>query len=662
MIIISPLVGFLLALLLGKRIWEGGAPFSIGSIAFSFVVSLYLLIEVVGMGAVGGHVEEEVIGYTWIKGIGLGLLIDNLSALMLTLVSFLCLLISIYSIGYMHKEEGKPRYYAEITLFTTGMLGTVSANNFLQLLIFWEVMGLCSYLLIGFWYRKPEAASAAKKAFIVTRVGDILFLAGIILLYTQLNTFNIVLIQRDYGLLPVQLISVAPLLLFGGAVGKSAQFPLHVWLPDAMEGPTTVSALIHAATMVKAGVYLIARSFPLIGASFEATVTVAVIGGFTAIFAASMALVANDIKRVLAYSTISQIGYMVLGLGVGAYLYHEVNSAVGYTFALFHLMNHAFFKALLFLGSGSVIHAVETNDMRLMGGLGKRMKITSITMLIGAVSIAGIPPLSGFWSKDGILEVAFQAGELNMVFLALWILGIITAFLTAFYMFRMWFLTFSGERRSDIEVHESPPSMTVPLVILAFFALSSGMLTFLSDGFGNLIFFEHAHGGAAEEVLHVFSNPLTYLSIGLAALGIVLAYAVYYKRVISSEAYLSSGVARAFHTLLVNRYWLDYAYRMFGLKVAYGFAKICDWFDRKVIDGVVNGVGKGGVLFSRVNDWFDRKAVDGLMDGLSRGIIESGRRLRKGQTGNIQRYLAVVVLGICFIITLAWILAILYGG
>ncbi|MEE9115955.1 MAG: proton-conducting transporter membrane subunit, partial [Thermoplasmata archaeon] len=270
----------------GKKVWEGGAPFTIGAIGFSFVLSLYLFIDVLGQGALGGGVQEEIIAFEWLPGIEIGLLIDNLSALLLLLVSFLCLLIAIYSAGYMHDEEGKPRYYAEIALFTAGMLGTVSANNFFQLLIFWEVMGVCSYLLIGFWYKKPEAASAAKKAFLVTRIGDILFLIGIIVLFVTFNTFNILEIQESADQIPVHLITIVPLLLFGGAVGKSAQFPLHVWLPDAMEGPTTVSALIHAATMVKAGVYLTARSFPLIANSPDATLVVAVIGGFTAFFAA----------------------------------------------------------------------------------------------------------------------------------------------------------------------------------------------------------------------------------------------------------------------------------------------------------------------------------------------------------------------------------------
>src|SRR6267378_2255698 len=322
---------------------------------------------------------------------------------MLVLVSFLCLLIFIYSLGYMHDEEGKPRYYAEVSLFATGMLGTVSADNFLQLLIFWEIMGLCSYLLIGFWYHKPEAAAAAKKAFLVTRVGDVLFLIAVLIIWNELGTLRFNEIATRVGGLSPQMLTLIPLLLFGGAVGKSAQFPLHAWLPDAMEGPTTVSALIHAATMVKAGVFLTARSFiflvplaPGVEPPFTAILVIAGIGGFTALFAATMAVTNNDIKRVLAFSTISQLAYMFLGLGAGAYVMaiqssrgQEVNSA-GYSAALYHLFNHAFFKALLFLSAGSVIHAVATNDMREMGGLAKPMPVTSKVMLFGALALAGV--------------------------------------------------------------------------------------------------------------------------------------------------------------------------------------------------------------------------------------------------------------------------------
>ncbi|UCD92264.1 MAG: hypothetical protein JSV43_08630, partial [Methanobacteriota archaeon] len=306
---------------------------------------------------------------------------------------------------------------------------------------------------------------------------------------------------------------------------------------------------------------------------------------------------------------------------------------------------------------------VDTNDMREMGGLRKKMKITSITMLIGAISIAGIPPLSGFWSKDGILEIAFEAGGENTIFLLLWVLGIITAFMTAFYMFRMWFMTFAGEKRSPGEVHESPKSMTVPLMILAFFAITSGILTFATGGgFGQFIFYEAGHGSVIDELIHVFSNPLTYLSIGLAALGILLAYVVYSRHVVSAAVFTSSRPTKGIHKLLVNRYYMDYAYRMFGLKIGYGFAKVCDWFDRRAIDGFVNGVAKGGIVFSKANDYFDRKGVDGLVDGMSSSIVGSSKRLRKTQSGNIQGYLAAVVLGICFVIALTWILVTVNGG
>ncbi|MCK5548336.1 MAG: NADH-quinone oxidoreductase subunit L, partial [Thermoplasmata archaeon] len=525
---ILPLVSFLVVLLFGRKLWQGGALVIVVSIAISFVLSLTAMVDFF----TNIHEPFELIlGFSWLgpaaESIKFGILVDNLTLLMLTLVSFLCLIITIYSIGYMAKEEGKRRYYAEISLFTAGMLGTVSANNYLQLLIFWEVMGLCSYLLIGFWYKKPSAASAAKKAFLVTRIGDVLLLVGIIMVYTQLGTFNFMEIAANTGGIDPRFVMLIPLLIFGGAVGKSAQFPLHVWLPDAMEGPTTVSALIHAATMVNAGVFLTARAFPLLVESPEALLVVAAIGGFTAIFAATMALTAYDIKKVLAYSTISQLGYMILALGAGGFIFIHWQSTAGYSAALFHLTNHAFFKALLFLGAGSVIHAVHTNDMRLMGGLSSKMKITSATMLIASISIAGIPPLSGFWSKDEILANVFQAGEVNSIFTVLWIMGIVTAFLTAFYMFRLWFMTFGGRKRKSkfaltsgtkegpssaedatSHAHESPYVMTIPLIILAFFAFASGLFIFFYNGFENIIFFEHAHMVLPGDILHhVFTEP-----------------------------------------------------------------------------------------------------------------------------------------------------------
>src|SRR5438132_151717 len=510
--------------------------------AGSFVLSVYVFVQVLMQGALGGNFSQTIVGYVWLPGllsedaIRISLLIDNLSALMLVLVSFLCLLIFVYSLGYMHEEDGKPRYYAEVSLFATGMLGTVSADNFLQLLIFWEIMGLCSYLLIGFWYHKPEAAAAAKKAFLVTRVGDVLFLVAVLIIWNEFGDLRFDVIAKRVGLLSPQLLTLIPLLLFGGAVGKSAQFPLHAWLPDAMEGPTTVSALIHAATMVKAGVYLTARSFiflvplaPGVQPPFTAILVIAGIGGFTTLFAASMAVVNNDIKRVLAFSTISQLGYMFLGLGAGAYVMatqasrgEEVSSA-GYSAALYHLFNHAFFKALLFLSAGSVIHAVNTNDMREMGGLSKAMPTTSKVMLFGSLALAGIVPFSGFFSKGEILSVTFDAGADHPGFYLLFAFGIVTAFLTAFYAFRLWFMTFHGEYRGHEHPHESPRVMTAPLMILAGFTLVSGLLAYPMQGFGNLVFF-----GRPEAAFPLVGIPWSHYllegaALGVAVLGIALA-------------------------------------------------------------------------------------------------------------------------------------------
>src|SRR5436309_3508670 len=502
LILLLPLAAFVIIGLLGRWLRDGSGYVAVAGMLGSLVLSLYVFVQVLAQGALGGGFASQTIdGYVWLPSIPgneirISLLIDNLSSLMLVLVSFLCLLIFIYSLGYMHEEEGKPRYYAEVSLFATGMLGTVSADNFLQLMIFWEIMGLCSYLLIGFWYHKPEAAAAAKKAFLVTRVGDVAFLVGVLVIWNVFDTLSFVDIQRKMASLypnqlTPQLLTLIPLLLFGGAVGKSAQFPLHAWLPDAMEGPTTVSALIHAATMVKAGVYLTARAFiflvPLSAAvppPFTAIRVIAGIGGFTTLFAATMAVVNFDIKRVLALSTISQLAYMFLGLGAGAYIMAtevsrgEAKNSAGYSAALYHLFNHAFFKALLFLGAGSVINAVETNDMREMGGLSKPLSVTSKVMLFGALALAGIVPFSGFFSKGEILSVTFDAGSLNSGFYLLWALGVGTAFLTAFYAFRLWFMTFHGTYRCHVHPHESPPVMTVPLMILGGFTLVSGLLAY----------------------------------------------------------------------------------------------------------------------------------------------------------------------------------------
>ena len=671
LIVILPLISFVLCGLFGKKMWNGGGLLPVVAIGGSFVISLYLFYQVATAVAFGGSFAPVTVeGFEWVPGIRIALLVDNLSALMLVLVSFLSFLIALYSIGYMAHEDGKPRYYAEISLFVAGMLGTVSADNFLQLLIFWEIMGLCSYLLIGFWYKKPEAASAAKKAFLVTRVGDVLFLLGVIAIWNSFGTFSFEAIAPQVGNLSREMLTVIPLLLFGGAMGKSAQFPLHIWLPDAMEGPTTVSALIHAATMVKAGVYLTARSFIFLApegvpAPTEAILFIAVIGGFTAFFAATMALAQHDIKRVLAYSTISQLGYMFLGLGVGAYMLSEGQGPGGYSAALYHLTNHAFFKALLFLSAGSVIHAVGTNDMRQMGGLGKSMRITSTAMLFGALALAGILPFSGFWSKDEILSLTFESGSSNLLFYLLYTLGIVTAFMTAFYTFRLWFMTFRGEYRGKERPHESPHVMTVPLAILAGFALISGMLFLGSGGFSNLVFFREAEGLSLGAILSRTFSPLetsgilAWVSLLVAILGILLAWAVYDKKRISSSVFTATPTRAAIDTLLLRRYYIDDAVNALAYKGYFMMARGWDWFDRHVIDGVVNGAASLGLYAGKAADAFDRNVIDGAVNTISLRTVKGSAVLRYRQTGRVQNYAGLVVFGISIVILLIFILKVI---
>ncbi len=632
---VFPFAAFILIAILPKRTlsWEDGAGYAIGGAAAALILSVLVIWEVMSgstMVGDGPKFEWLIIGdisFTF------GIWIDQLTAVMLVVVSVVGTLVVIYSGGYMHGEgENRRRYYAEIMLFISVMYGLVISDNYLQMFIFWELVGLCSYLLIGFWYEKPSAASAAKRAFIVTRVGDIMLMAGIIILFKYVGSLDFVTLfdQDNAAAVPTDMMVLATVLIFGGAIGKSAQFPLHEWLPDAMEGPTTVSALIHAATMVKAGVYLTARSYPLLIQAPESLLFVAVIGGVTALLAATVALVATDIKRVLAYSTISQLGYMTLALGAGGYLVLYADTGGGYSAAILHLMNHAFFKALLFLCAGSVIHAVGTNNMRLMGGLGKKMRITSMTMLVGALAIAGIPPLSGFWSKDEVLAAVYHAGEFDGIFFLLWFMGIATVFMTAFYMFRMWFMTFAGEPRSDYHAHESPKLMTVPLVILAALAAVSGFALFISDGFK--YFIEGSIGGLLHEVHHesatdmlgvIFGDPLTYVSLVLATGGILLAYKMYYLPGFDRSVF-ARGIPGRLQVALENRWYISKFYDDFALRVVYSISLVADAFDRYVIDGIVNGFAYLGG--------------------------RSGNVMRTMQTGNVQRYAGLIVIGLCLLL------------
>jgi NADH-quinone oxidoreductase subunit L len=628
---VLPFVAFLLIALLPKRtlLWEDGGLYAIVCALGAFALSMGVIWGVIASEDLPYESEE----YTWLIigdiEIPFGIYIDELTAVMLLVISVVGTLVVIYSGGYMHEEGlGRRRYYAEIMLFISVMYGLVLASNYLMMFIFWELVGLCSYLLIGFWYEKPSASSAAKRAFIVTRVGDIMFMAGIIILFIYVDDLRFTALFGAGGVaaVPTDMLILSTALIFGGAIGKSAQFPLHEWLPDAMEGPATVSALIHAATMVKAGVYLTARSYPLLLQTPESLLFVAIIGGVTALIAATVALAATDIKRVLAYSTISQLGYMILALGVGGYLVNDLGSADGYSAACLHLMNHGFFKALLFLCAGSVIHAVGTNDMNLMGGLRKYMPITSLTMLIGALAISGIPPFSGFWSKDEILAAVFEAGEVNWIFTLLWIMGFVTAFMTAFYMFRMWFLTFAGKPRSAYHAHESPKIMTIPLMILAGLAVISGFALFIGEGFTEFIAGSiglEGHGSAVDIASDIFTDPLTYMSLGIAVVGILFAYRVYYMPGFDRSVF-AKGVPGAFHRALENRWYISQFYDDFAYKIWYGFSLLADKFDRYVIDGIVNGIAYLG--------------------------SNSGGVLRKAQSGNVQRYAGLIVVGLILLL------------
>ncbi|MFC1974443.1 NADH-quinone oxidoreductase subunit L [Chloroflexota bacterium] len=595
---------------------------TITAIGGSLALSLWMLSAVMA----APHHELSVPDISWLVvgdlNIHLGLLVDSLTAVMLIVVTVVSLMVQIYSQGYMHGDPGYHRYYAWMSLFTASMLGVVLADSLLLIFVFWELVGLCSYLLIGFWFHRPSAANAAKKAFIVTRLGDFGFLAAILLLYSQTGTFDIAELHglAVAGTLAGAVLTWAAIGIFSGAVGKSAQFPLHVWLPDAMEGPTPVSALIHAATMVAAGVFLVARTLPIFIYSIEAITTVAIIGGFTAIFAASMGLVMTDIKRVVAYSTISQLGYMMLGLGVagigvahGGHATLEVAKGAA-AIGIFHLFNHAFFKALLFLGSGSVNHATGTFDMRQMGGLRKIMPWTFATFLIAALSLAGIWPLSGFWSKDEIVVLALEHQPI------LGYLAMITVFMTAFYIFRVLFMTFTGEYRGGSpeahgHPHESPPVMVAPMVVLAVLAVVSGFWN-VSGQFNEFMGY-HAH---AAGFFGILTHSLPWISLIMAGLGILLAYAIYGAKWLSAERV--GGIFKPFYTLFLRKYFFDELYENVIVKIS-------------LIGGIFAGLQQ-----------FDTYGVDGTVNGVANGAIASGRALRRAQTGQLQLYGLFIGIGI----------------
>jgi len=571
---------------------------------------------------------------------------DSLAAVMTLVVTGVGLLIHVYSVGYMAHDRSYARFFAYLNLFTFAMLILVLGANLGVMFIGWEGVGLCSYLLIGFWFTKDSAADAGKKAFITNRVGDVGFLLGTGLLIYALGTIDIsgITAAVEGGLLAKGTATAAALLLFLGATGKSAQIPLYTWLPDAMEGPTPVSALIHAATMVTAGVYMVARLHALFSFSGTALTVVALTGAFTAVYAATMGFVQTDIKRVLAYSTISQIGYMFIGLGVGAY-------AAG----IFHLMTHAFFKSLLFLAAGSVIHALSgEQDMRRMGGLRSRIPRTYRVFLVGALAISGIPGLSGFFSKDEILTSAFASGHF-----LIWGLGLAGAAMTAFYMFRLIFLTFYGEERLAPEaghhVHESPPVMLVPLQILAVLAIFGGYVglphvlgggawfaRFLKTSTGT----HESHLAAGTEVL------LMIVSVGASLAAIYAAYLIY----VSRRGEPARRFAEKFRTLyrtVFRKYYIDEVYSKVFVGGVFAAGRAADWVDRHVIDGLVEGAAWLARRVSRLAIFFDEGVVDGAVNGVGQVHLAASSLLRRLQTGYVYNYALAVVLGVALVITLA---------
>jgi NADH-quinone oxidoreductase subunit L len=643
LIFLLPLLSFVVISLVIRPFLNNKALYAgyltIGCIIVSLALALWTLISVNSKGELLFKTHEwAVIGSTTIN---MGVMVDSLTAVMVVVITICSLMVQIYSQGYMHGDPGYCRYYAFMSLFTASMLGLVLADNLVQLYVFWELVGLCSYLLIGFWFHRPSAAAAAKKAFLVTRLGDFGFLAAILYLYFRAGSLDIAELHHlaITGALGGTVLTWAAIGIFAGAVGKSAQFPLHVWLPDAMEGPTPVSALIHSSTMVTAGVFLVARCFPIFVGSETALTVVAAIGAFTAIFAASMALVANDIKRVLAYCTISQLGYMMLGLGaVGLILYPELvhegaeplHAANAITFlAIFHLFNHAFTKALLFLAAGSVNHATGTFDMREMGGLRQHMRWTYLVYLIATISIAGIWPLACFWSKDEIVAVASDLGDARSI---LFYLAMITVFMTAFYMFRTVFMTFHGEYRGKTAGHgehgghgglrESPKVMLIPMFILAALAIGSGWVNV--NGWFGRFFGEHIDQSGAFFV-KVFSHGyLPVASLIIALLGVSFAYAVYIRTQPSAE---SIGQRfPALYTLFSRKYWMDELYERFF-----------------VVRALVGGIFLALHLF-------DAYIIDGIVNGIAGGTVGVGRVIRRAQAGQLQVYGLVMFVGILVIV------------
>jgi len=663
-----PLLPLLGAVVLGlggapiqRRFGERGiAVVACATVALSLALSLTAFIELTSMAPADRTLLASL--FPWIHvgilQVDVAFVVDPLSAVMILVVTGIGGLIHVYATGYMHGDQGYWRFFMYLNLFTFAMLTLVLGDSLLLMFVGWEGVGLCSWGLIGFWHKEIANAQAGNKAFIVNRVGDFGFVLGIFLLFWSLDAGgHATLVFRELGqhvhllegqaLWGVPVATLITLFLFVGATGKSAQIPLYVWLPDAMAGPTPVSALIHAATMVTAGVYMVARLNFLFAMAPATLLLIATIGAMTALLAATIALTQNDIKKVLAYSTVSQLGYMFLALGVGAY-----------GAAIFHLMTHAFFKACLFLGSGSVIHAMHhEQDMRKMGGLKEFMPATSTTFMVSALALAGIPPLAGFFSKDEILAQTFQHGPL-----VLWVVGVLVAGLTAFYMSRQVFMVFFGECRADAHtkehLHESPAAMTVPLWILMGGACVVGFLWIPPAFFGGWLPFEHwlapvmaghgdaaaAHGAHAAHLAVTTEFGLMGLSVAVAGAGIGLGYLMYRRGSIRPELFSEAAGGWPYRASL-NKYWVDELYDLVFVRgVAKAGARSLAWFDGHVVDGVVNGAATVTRGVSRLNGLIDVYVVDWAVNGTAEAAQLVGRGFRRIQNGSVTAYLYWIVI------------------
>lgn len=679
-ILFLPLLGFATLIFFGKRVKQL-YMFETALLGVNLILSIILAYFKLFV-----HEANFSFSFTWIDfgiipyfgkfSIDLGILIDNLTVLMLLVVNLISFLVHVYSIAYMKGDSRYNRYFAYLGIFSFSMLGIVLTDNLLMMYIFWELVGLSSYLLIGFWFEKKSASDAGKKAFLVNRVGDIGMWLGILILFTNYKTFsfNAIFDQIANGVLPFgseAWLTATGILVFMGAVGKSAQFPLHVWLPDAMEGPTPVSALIHAATMVAAGVYLSARIFVML--TGDAMLFIAVVGAFTSFIAATIALTQNDIKKVLAYSTVSQLGYMIMSIGIGAY-----------AFAFFHLLTHAWFKACLFLGSGSVIHSMHhEQDIREMGGLRKKMPWTYGTFLLASLAISGIPLTSGFLSKDGLLASSLAFGSLTGHWL-IPILGFTVALMTAFYMFRLVILTFHGTPRNKEKydhAHESPFVMVAPLVVLSALSIfiwytpnpfDANAGWFLSDWvktphtvvpahatFDFMVEQEAVHSAAetAHEVIHseMYTEamhhahyPAMILSIILAAGGILFAFLLYQWKKIDPDKLAAK--LKPLYIGSLNKWYIDEIYDATFVAGTLKLGEILSWFDAHIVDGAVNGTAWVTRMISNVGGLFDKYVVDGLVNFSAFFSGFFGLTLRRLQTGRVQTYLVFVVFSILILL------------